>query len=259
MVPVSGLTKGLSLPLEAYMLNYSDGLQIERAKQRLAASCMKRIGFQYKVPKLGLMPPPSSNDSNMPRRYGITDLKEAEQLGYQVDSADISEVNKGGEPSQAEWQALTGRTAPGPEGMAAPMGKGIPEGGCLGEAGRKLNANFGDTKTSELNRKSYEMSLRDDGVRRVIKQWSDCMQNKGYSFKDPQNAPFEYFGASDTASADEIQTAVADVECKEKHDLVGVWFDVETRIQKGFIEENHLVLDAERKQVTEAVKNASRK
>ncbi|AEN11853.1 hypothetical protein K373_02321 [Streptomyces sp. DvalAA-21] len=258
VVPVSGLTKGLALPLEAYMLNYADGLQIERSKQRLAAACMKRLGFRYRVPELGLMPPPSSNDANMPRRYGITDLEESETLGYQVPSVDISKVNADVNPTEAEWQALMGRTAPGPEGMAAPTGSGIPENGCLGEASRKLGAEFGDTKTGELNRKSYENSLGDPAVQDVIKRWSACMRSSGYRFTDPQNAPFAHFGESSTPSAEEIRTAVTDVTCKEKTDLVGVWFSVETRMQREFIEENQLVLDAEKKQVADAIRNASR-
>ncbi|MFI8837003.1 hypothetical protein ACIGPN_39435 [Streptomyces afghaniensis] len=39
-IPTSGLTKGLSLPLEAYMPSYEDQVTVEQAANDLQQSCM---------------------------------------------------------------------------------------------------------------------------------------------------------------------------------------------------------------------------
>lgn len=185
-VPQAGLAKGLALPLEAYMLDYSDGVQIERGQQRLAVACMARLGFSYKPPQLGLHPPASSNDSNMPRRYGITDRAEAQKWGYHVPPRGDQDAPSPAAMSMAEHEALTGSAdAPRP-GVTPGGGKnGVPKGGCIGEARRKLDADFTDTLAGRLNKESFNKTLQDPQVKAVERQWSACMKSKGYQAGDP--------------------------------------------------------------------------
>ncbi|GGX06905.1 hypothetical protein [Streptomyces lomondensis] len=71
-VPTRGLTKDLTLPLEAYMASYEDQVTIEQAANDLKQSCMKDYGIDLTLPRAGANPPPSDNDVNIERRYGIS-------------------------------------------------------------------------------------------------------------------------------------------------------------------------------------------
>lgn len=83
-VPTSGLVKDLTLPLEAYMASYEDQVTIEQAANDLQQSCMKDYGIDLTLPRAGANPPPSDNDANIERRYGITDRAQAEKYGYEL-------------------------------------------------------------------------------------------------------------------------------------------------------------------------------
>ncbi|MDX3224164.1 hypothetical protein [Streptomyces sp. ME19-01-6] len=255
-VPETGLAKGLALPLEAYMLDYSDGIQIERGQQRLAVACMARLGFSYAPPQPGLHPPASANDSNMPRRYGITDRQEAQKWGYHVPPRGAQDAPSSTPMSKAEHEALTG-SPDAPRPGASPGGgkNGIPKGGCMGEARRKLDADFTNTMADRLNKESFDKTLQDPAVKAVEKRWSACMKDKGYTAGDPYdvtdvNKP----AAGPTPSKKEIAVALADIDCKDSTGLVGKMFAVETQIQRGLIEDNQLALNSERKKISAALR-----
>lgn len=257
-VPVSGLAKGLALPLEAYLLDYSDSLQIERAQQRLAVSCMARLGFSYHPPQLGLHPPASANDSNMPRRYGISDRAEAQVWGYHVPPRGTQSAPSAEQITPAEHEALTGSAqAPSPGATQGGGKNGIPKGGCVGQARRMLNADFVETETeaSKLNRESLDKMLQDPAVERVERQWSACMKSKGYRAGTPYdvtdtNPPAD----GDTPSKKEIAVALADIDCKASTGLIAKMFAVESGIQRGLIEDHQLALNDERKKIDAALR-----
>ncbi|MFJ5829700.1 hypothetical protein [Streptomyces sp. NPDC093089] len=73
----------------------------------------------------------------------------------------------------------------------------------------------------------------------MFTKWSAYMKEKGYSYATPvavleDSAIFE----SPTAGSREINMAVADVQCKKKHNVVGVWSSVEMAYQNVAIEQN---------------------
>lgn len=109
--PTSGLTKNLTLPLEAYMASSEDQVAVEQASNDLQQSCMKDYGIDLTPPRAGANPPPSDNDANIERRYGITDRADAEKYGYQLSPA-LQEHTE--QPlrdlSGVEVEVLTGHT-----------------------------------------------------------------------------------------------------------------------------------------------------
>jgi hypothetical protein len=255
-VPQTGLAKGLALPLEAYMLNYSDGVQIERGRQRLTVACMKRLGFAYQPPQLGLHPPASSNDSNMPRRYGITNRTEAQQWGYHVPPRGEQSPPSSTPLSKAAHEALTG-SADAPRPGATPGGgkNGIPKGGCIGDARRTLDADFTDTLAGRLNKESFNKTMQDPAVKAAERQWSTCMKSRGYAAGDPYNVTDTYRPAAGaTPSKEEIAVAVADIDCKKETRLVDTMFAVESGIQRGLIEDQQLALNAGREKISDALR-----
>jgi len=255
-IPRTGLTKGMVLPLEAYMETYPESVAIERAVQRLETQCMARYGFTYRPTPPGAFPPPNNDDSNMARRYGIADPAHAAKYGYTIgDENDVPD--SGPRLSTAEISVLTGRVALRPNAAKAPStyrGKSIPADGCQGESVTRVGAAVDTGLPGRLDYESLTKSQADPRVQKVIGAWSDCMKSKGYTVDSPLNAADLAPHSSGEAGSAEITVATADVNCKQKTDLVKVWFSVESAIQRRQVEQNHLALQDVRDRITAAVK-----
>ncbi|MGX1562814.1 hypothetical protein, partial [Streptomyces sp. NPDC055509] len=241
--PRSGLAKGLVLPLEAYMEPYADTVAIQQAVDRLATQCMKRYGYVYTAPARGTTPPPSSDDSNMPRRYGITDRDLAARYGYFLGDGGRTPP-PAPRLTAAETAVLTGRLAVTPGAKKAPAvidGRRIPENGCLGESLRRIGPRIDESPASRLDYESLRRSQSDPRVLAVIGAWSRCMKAKGYTVASPLDAanltPDTRHGQADQA---DITTALTDIDCKRRTGLVKTWYTVESAVQRRQIEQNQL-------------------
>ncbi|MEV5887339.1 hypothetical protein AB0L74_32620 [Streptomyces sp. NPDC052020] len=261
-IPTSGLTKELTLPLEAYMASYEDQVTIEQAANDLQQSCMKDYGIDLTLPRAGANPPPSDNDANIERRYGITDRAAAEKYGYELPPA-LQEHTKQGmrDLSGVEVEVLTGHTKPelpqAPEGakareaIAVPgqgvkparaeyNGKKLKTGGCIGWSKEQLGVKEADpTFVAQLAGGSLTQSMKDDKVVKAIAAWSSCMDGKGHTgVADPYKAMDQGVTNDGTPSQESIALAVDDIDCKQQTDLVKVWSGVESAIQDQQIADN---------------------
>jgi hypothetical protein len=236
-VPVSGLTRGMILPLEAYELNYPKYIEIQQARLALESTCMRGYGFSFS-PKLAT-DAISYDASNMARRYGLADGAEATRYGYFVPMAAPS---SGPVLSAKESLVLTGTSAPGRSqapAAAAYDGKRIPSDGCVGEADRQLGYSAAIPRADLLDQQSLARSQRLPEVRAVISAWSACMQGAGYQAASPLTSSLisqQYRAAP--GSALDRKIAVTDVACKQRTNLVRVWFDAESLLQKQYIAAN---------------------
>ncbi|MBQ0984352.1 hypothetical protein KBZ10_07430 [Streptomyces sp. F63] len=271
-IPVTGLTKGLKLPLEEYMLSYADTVAIDEAKNALQKQCMAEYGFTVDFPKPGANPPPSNNDANIERRYGITDETVAKTYGYGIPEELTHHVDQPQqELSDVEVEVLTGHTKPEeaalPEGaeaggsyfVAPPRtkparaehnGKKLREGGCAGWSDEQLGVSQQEADAftvSDLNGDSLVATQQSEPVRTVIEDWSACMKTKGHAgLADPYKAMDAGLALDKDgkATAESIRMALDDIACKEKTGLVKVWFDEESKIQRRQINDNKARLDA---------------
>ncbi len=255
---------GQALPIAPYLISPDEDRRIEAARTALIGSCMKRFGFDYAPPALGEKP------DLMTRRYYLTDAASAAVRGYHRD--DRPDGGEQAPPPQAvspEMQTVLGRgrAAPAPDGSTAPAGgtyRGIavPEGGCLGEADDALAAGGGtiqdDPAASEINGRSFEASMADGRVKAAFADWSRCMKEKGHSYGTPVDAVSDKrWLSSPTATEPEIAAATADVECKRRTNVVGIWFAVETAYQSRDVRANLPHLQQARKAVDTALANAA--
>lgn len=254
--PVSGLAKGMVLPIEGYLLSYPELVAWQRAQQNLWKSCMRRYGFNsFSPPEPGMYPPVGYDDANMARRYGISDAKEAARYGYHL-------PNDRGEPPV--WEPAAGAEGAVFSGSGAQLaggsykGEKVPEGGCQGETKKKLGR-ISYPLASKVEFASLEESRKVAEVRAAVDKWSACMKSSGYRVTHPYKTPdlISTLG-SENPSAEETALAVADVECKKTSRLVSIWFEAEKKIQNRRIEENQLALDEERKKNDEVLKVAAR-
>ncbi|MFF5045018.1 hypothetical protein [Streptomyces nigra] len=260
-IPTKGLTKDLTLPLEAYMASYEDQVTVEQAANELQQSCMKDYGIDLTLPRAGANPPPSDNDANIERRYGITDRAEAEKYGYELPPAlqehtrqtmrDLSgvevEVLTGHtkpELSQAHEGVKTGSAFTGP-GQTKPAraeynGKKLRTGGCIGWSKAQLGVQEADpTFVAQLAGDSLVQSMQDDKVIKAIAAWSSCMDGKGHTgLADPYKAMDQGVTHDGKPSQESIALALDDIDCKKQTELVKIWSDVETAIQDKQIADN---------------------
>ncbi len=224
-------TAGLGFPLDAYRLSPEEDMVLQQGVDTLATDCMARYGFQYK-------PAPARTPSGQSRSrlYGVTEEREARSYGYR--NPEQSRPKNSGKQASApdENAVLLGE-------VKTYAGKEVPAGGCAAEASKKIlsGPNKIDSKrlADDLIISSSAKAVEDSRVRSVFTKWSACMKEKGYSYATPvavleDGAIFE----SPTAGSREINMAVADVQCKKKHNVVGVWSSVEMAYQNVAIEQN---------------------
>ncbi|MFJ2263761.1 hypothetical protein ACIOKD_36660 [Streptomyces sp. NPDC087844] len=227
---------GLRLPLDAYLLSPGETTKVTEAHRVLVRRCMVRFGFDY--PPVAEGGTGGGLTSWTERRYGITDPTEAAVRGYRL-RAPAGPASPA-EPGPQERIALTG------EGKSRVKGLAVPEGGCAGEAGRRLQAggprDVDRSLAQALSTESYERSLRDKGVRTVTEQWSHCMRASELDYAGPLDPPKDPRFQGAVLSAAERNTARTDVSCKRRTNLVGVWFTAEAAVQRSLIDRNHEAL-----------------
>lgn len=234
-VPESGLTRGLVLPLEAYEETYPEYIKILTARLDLETSCMAGFGYDF-------APKPETDSisydaSNMDRRYGLSDPVEAAQQGYFVPMPATAPT--GPNLSKQESIVLTGAATLG--GPISPVsgtyaGKTIPAGGCAGQADRLLGSTKSTPLVDQLDNQSLTASQKLPVVSAVIRSWSACMKQDGYAATSPLTVSLltQQAGALPGSTLDR-KIAVADVTCKQRTNLVEVWFTAESALQKQYI------------------------
>ena len=105
---------------------------------------------------------------------------------------------------------------------------------------------------------AWVRSRSDPRVAKVIAAWATCMAQKGYSYSDPLPTVGSFArNPGTTASAKEVQTAVADVACKDQTQLISVWHDVNAEYEQKAIDANQLTLDEQKKQLQQVLARAA--
>ncbi|MFE1830809.1 hypothetical protein [Streptomyces yangpuensis] len=248
--PGRGLAQGLTLPLETYMQTYQETVVLDGAVRQLQEECMADYGLPVRLPVEGTNPPPSDNDANMERRYGLTDREAAAAHGYGLpDEATEPVRQKVPELEPAEFEVLTGRKLPAAAAAGAPRqsaerardsynGKKLHEGGCTDWAARQIAKPSQDDLTfvAELNGNSFTESMRLPAVTKALAEWSQCMDGKGHKgLTTPFDAANRVPHVVGRPSPEEIAIAVAEVDCKQQTGLVDVWFKEESRLQTALV------------------------
>lgn len=261
-------TSDIVLPLDGYRLSNLEYLNIQRAVWRLNGACLERFGGKYTLPEVAVLTDVPPFEQANERRYGLFDSESASTFGYGLrpdqkppgDGKDIA-----WNPSDAELLLLRGSAGTnGPNGPRVPsdhQGNPLPADGCGGESTRLLakggpSAPADEALANKLSVETFRKSEADSRVRDVVGKWADCMVDSGYDYVsiwDPNN-----FNWPDQVGEKESATAKADLACKKKVNLVGVWLAVETAYQKEAIDAHVEELTAIQKYVKAKLVNAAK-
>ncbi|MFF0556240.1 hypothetical protein [Streptomyces sp. NPDC004266] len=263
-------TTGLSYPLDAYATTDDQRRKLEQAQARVTSDCMKRFGFDFELPLT-----PAVGGRSDDSRYGLTDATVAARYGYVP--------NRGAQPpAKPPTQVLgtSGKLAlSGPTGYKGPQpmsleeargkdsgktlnGQKVPIGGCIREgyltvyAPKKgaVDAMFVTNLTMDANSRSRE----DSRVVAAVKAWSACMAEKGYTVDEPVSPQSDLGLNPNTYGGPKaIAAAKQDVACKEKANLVGIWYTVESAYQKRSVEQNAETLNQAKTELNDRLKLAA--
>jgi hypothetical protein len=233
IAPVADLAT-FRLPLDPYLMNSTNLATSTKAESVLAERCLRRFGLEYRLPA-----PSSAVVVGAQRRYGLADEATARARGYHVAEPPRVEAEQ---PSAAVETVLSGR------GQNSFAGQPVPEGGCIGEARRRLAEGApavpNERLATELAWEGFKRTGRDSRVRQVYARWSDCMTRAGHRYADPlqANDDPEFRAAEPTPR--ELAVATADVTCKKEVGLIDVVASVETAYQQEILKHHASALAA---------------
>ncbi|HEU5111412.1 MAG TPA: hypothetical protein VFT95_22960 [Micromonosporaceae bacterium] len=239
--PVLLRSAELRLPIDDYLLSPVDLRQLAAARVVLVRQCMNAAGLD--------LPPPAESRETGPRtwnerRYGITDPDLAAVDGFGLGDRDpaAQQPKPAPKPDAAQRAALDG------------------PGGCVARADRDQRRDSPPGADRDLPRRlsaeSFDRSGREPTVRAAVSAWSECMRANGLNYDDPL-APLADARFAGAPTEAEITAATADVECKRRTNLVGVWFTAESAIQRDLTSANREALQRVR-QANEAELRVSR-
>ena len=235
---------GLHLPIEDYLLTGKQAKDLADARMVLALSCLDRFDIERPLipkPRTSFRPGDTSIVVNPARRYGVLDPEVVSRYGYHPEPGTYPDLTTSAEPELTRTAALVLHgDEEHPDRRVRVHGRTVPDGGCLGEAQRRLGGRpgvYGDSSlAAELNVNSFAVTRDDPRVRAAIDAWSACMRVAGH----PQTDPLEALGQGKpsvrpTATRQEIAVATADLACKRSTRLAAVWAQAEREYQEAAI------------------------
>ncbi|MEV0177329.1 hypothetical protein AB0I00_40305 [Streptomyces sp. NPDC050803] len=242
------------LPIARYSYTADEAAAIESAQQVLTKRCLRTFGIAYEPPK-------QETETSLPadRRYGLSSASEAARLGYHPD---IGPLPAGPDLPEDALRVFYGNRGaePGSTEKVVYKGKEVPENGCFGQSVAQLEKKYDAPEAAQIARtistRSYEDSLTDPSVKEGFRKWSACMRSSGFPYASPLEPANNKAFQGEEISAKEKEIARTDVRCKEKTDLLDIWFKAESALQKADIEKNsdslEKLLTAHRKKVEAA-------
>lgn len=248
----------LRLPVQGYLPSAEFDRDFATAVHLLDSACLRRFGFE---PAAGPPSPWSAADAEVgsfvARRYSSRyDEGTVREYGYQVERwpafvetgarlearAAAARRERRADPALV---ATRTQVETGVDERERPIetfrGRRLPEGGCVGQAMRRLTGSARPERVSplaeQINFESFDIATADPRVVDVFGLWSQCLAREGFDYATPRDASADpRFLDHLPADAVEIETALADLRCTRETNLIGVWHGVEVEIQEQMIE-----------------------
>jgi hypothetical protein len=239
------------LPLDPYLLTDQQQRTLNAAAISIGRECMKGFGLAWPADPAALSGQPQRND----RRYALIDPEKAKTEGYHAFELDkpAAKTKSSEKPTDEAMNVWAG------QGERTFGGKTVPDGGCAGEAVRKLSegAPRADAGIGEkLQLDTYRQTKADSRIVRAFTEWGTCMHARGFDYPNPYTAAADQRWRTARPGPAEIAVASADVACKTQTNLAGRMLAVETAYQKRAIEQHRDELAAGQTLVRTQLANA---
>ncbi|MEV0189829.1 hypothetical protein AB0I39_14990 [Kitasatospora purpeofusca] len=212
--------------------------QLGRAMSTLTEDCMHKAGYGTWNPPPEL--PKVGSKTLTDLRYGIHDAALTAKRGYHPDAAEKA----------AHDAAVEAAVAGRPGGAAVTTEKD-----CGQQGKQKIgDAQAGFQLAEQLANGAFSKAKQEPEVVAAFAQWSGCMKESGYTYREPLDAVDNpRFGRDVTK--EEIDTALADLKCRDRSNVALVWYEAEVRLQKAGLEKNAQALQEGRAKLDSAMKN----
>jgi hypothetical protein len=251
----SAASQGTAMPLAAYEEPQSQATILE-AINILVTQCMRARGYEFTSAAPSAQTLAAEPD---PEPYGVTSAAQAAEYGYGQPPLPSSQTSGGqrADHTAGYVSALWGIT-PGD-----PVKPGQHLTGCMPAAVDRINPSAGTLDVSlagQLEQQAESYTAQDARVLAVERKWSACMAARGFHYQTPMDAAaaFPDKRAAGAPSQAEIATAEADVACKAKTGLPGVWLAVQAGYERELIAANQTALQALMRWQNERVLRAER-
>lgn len=214
------------LPIEAYMPSKAEVRLIAGTRDNVIDQCMKSAGYDAWTPAPDL--PEVGGKTLVDWRYGIHDPALAAARGY-----------KPAAEEQTAYDQAIGKGAVDESGADPSVLKG-----CVQQADGTVPASQQAPLAQQISSESFKESMKAPAVVGVFAKWSTCMADKGYAYQKPMDANDDVrFADPHRVTAEEKDTAKADVACREKNHVEKTWFDAEVALQKTAIKAHQKALN----------------
>ncbi|MCW5252014.1 hypothetical protein [Streptomyces sp. SHP 1-2] len=216
--------ENITFPFDSYELSDNDIIKAYLASDVLIHSCMSKKGHEWKLIKARKNVPSWRNRLH----FGVMELEVASRFGYHAPAELLS---------SPEYRRVVRE-------MNRQLGELTKEGAsdaasCRKEAGQALTrgAKTSFTKFNDLKSSTFDAAKRDREVKNAADRWSACMKAAGFDYATPWEAASRW-GFEGSPVKLEVKTAVADVKCKKKADLVSIWLQAEKRLEEAEIKKD---------------------
>src|SRR5689334_7472476 len=247
-IPPADSSLTIAMPLEAYQaISTQEQEALADASTELVQHCMAARGFD----DTSSTSPPLSSVATLAQveagGAGLTSLTQARVFGF------ARPKGNGSGPSGPQIIGFVGAAGFGQSLKAGrayaealygfgPGFGGGPNGhlGCLQLASKQVyGALFGQPlpdPVPQIAEQAASYTQTDPRIRAVDRAWSACMARHFYHYASPSQVEGHHWKTPPNKA--EIATAVADVTCKAKTNLLNTWLAVEAGYQQALIGQN---------------------
>jgi hypothetical protein len=252
-IPPANSSLTIAMPLEAYQaISTQEQETLADASNLLVQRCMAARGFEDTSSAAAPLSSVGTLQQVEAAGAGLTSITQARTFGFvrpkgpgaaapsgpqiigYVSAVGFGQSLKAG---RAYAEALFGF---GPGTGAGPGGHL----GCLQQASKAVyGALFGEPvpdPVPQIAAQAASFTQTDPRIRAVIRAWSACMARHYYHYSSPSQ--LEGHNWRSPPNRAEIATAVADVACKARTNLLNTWLAVEAAYQQALIGQNLVTL-----------------
>lgn len=237
----------VSLPLDEYLPTPDEQERIGRAQAVLEVACLRRLGVSWSGPsETELLVGKAFFASTRAGRFGLVDEQQAAVHGYHPPPWSLWNLRRHG----ADESGHHSRHPEEPPEVKKVLfgvvrsvnGSPVPAGGCRRESAGRLTggAVTGDPMLlTNLTQEAKQRAEADPRARAVYAAWRSCMTASGYRYETPADAAGDRrWTGPRQPTKQEIDTATADVRCKNEVGLLTTLAAVTAEHQRALIHAN---------------------
>ena len=218
--------KDIKRPLMSYLPTREEAEQLWHIEGKLLAECYSASGLKKTAIFEGRISDPSYEENAMSSTWGpVLEISEVRKLGYSDN---------------------TGTT------MIKFMPEGIISNAISEECTSKIISVIPDRGGNYLVNGGPRRAIDDVRTKGIIEEWSSCMKNRGFNFSS-LTEPIAKYKRKIEPIPEEIPVAVADMECKQKTNLVARMLAWQLVYDEDYITKNRTALEKRKQDIKDFI------